>query len=296
MSHNAADTGGRGKGIVHGMSLSTAFGFLAGIGLFIWSIWLSTDNWIIFVNWPSVVMVFGGTFAATFVSFEARYVWQALRLTGTIFLNHRINRAVLHQEVGRVIRWGYIVQRLGMPALEADAHAVRRSEPLTGFGIDLVVTGYSGKEVRETLANTIEASFQRATVPADILRSMAGTAPAFGMIGTVVGLVIMLDSMASNPERLGPGMAVALITTLYGILFARLILLPTASKIQQREEIQRFRNYLLAEGLALLAERKSPRYIQDRMNSHLDPALHFDIDRQMRMPPAAAKAEIRATP
>lgn len=278
------------------MSLSTALGFLAGIGLFVLSIRLSTDQWIIFLNWPSAVMVVGGTFAATFVSFEPRYVWQALRLTGAIFLSHKVNRSLLQQEVGRVIRWGYIVQRLGMPALEADARATRGAEPLVGFGIDLVVSGYSGREVRDILGNSIEAAFQRATVPADILRSMAGTAPAFGMIGTVVGLVIMLDGMASNPERLGPGMAVALITTLYGILLSRLMLQPTANKIQQREEIERFRNYLLAEGLALLAERKSPRYIQDRMNSYLDPALHFDIDRQMRVPPVAShgKAEARA--
>jgi chemotaxis protein MotA len=63
---------------------------------------------------------------------------------------------------------------------------------------------------------------------------------------------------------------------------ARLIFIPVASKVQQREEILRFRNYLVAEGLALLAERKSPRYIQDRMNSYLDPSLHFNIDKHMK--------------
>jgi chemotaxis protein MotA len=77
---------------------------------------------------------------------------------------------------------------------------------------------------------------------------------------------------------LGPGLAVALLTTLYGVLFARLIYLPAASKIMQREQIVRFRNYLVAEGLILMADRKSPRYIQDKMNSYLDPAIHFNID------------------
>jgi chemotaxis protein MotA len=89
----------------------------------------------------------------------------------------------------------------------------------------------------------------------------------------------MLDKMGDDPSQLGPGMAVALITTLYGVLFSRLILLPAANKVQQREEIVRFRNYLVAEGLALLAERKSPRYIQDRMNAFLDPSIHFSIDK-----------------
>jgi chemotaxis protein MotA len=107
---------------------------------------------------------------------------------------------------------------------------------------------------------------------------MAEAAPAFGMIGTLVGLVIMLDNMGGDPGGLGKGLAVALLTTLYGVLFARIILLPAATKILQREQIIRFRNYLVAEGLALLADKKSPRYIQDKMNSFLDPSLHFNID------------------
>ncbi|KAF0112906.1 MAG: chemotaxis protein MotA, partial [Rhodospirillaceae bacterium] len=148
--------------------------------------------------------------------------------------------------------------------------------------VDLVISGYTGAEVREILANTVETTFQRATVSADILRNMANTAPAFGMIGTLVGLIIMLGTMVSDPSKIGPGMAVALVTTLYGTLLQRLVFMPTASKVQQREEIVRFRNYLVAEGLALLAERKSPRYIQDKMNSYLDPVLHFNIERHMK--------------
>ena len=106
--------------------------------------------------------------------------------------------------------------------------------------------------------------------------------PAFGMIGTLVGLIIMLQQMGEDPTQLGVGLALALITTLYGVLFARLVFIPAASKIQQREEIVRFRNYLVAEGLSLLAERRSPRYIQDKMNSYLDPAIHFSIDKMRR--------------
>jgi chemotaxis protein MotA len=109
---------------------------------------------------------------------------------------------------------------------------------------------------------------------------MASTCPAFGMIGTLVGLVIMLDNM-EDPSAIGPGLAVALITTLYGVLFSRLIFLPAALKIQQREEIGRFRNYLVTEGLSMLADRRGPRYIQDRMNSYLDPSIHFQIDQQI---------------
>jgi Flagellar motor component len=101
------------------------------------------------------------------------------------------------------------------------------------------------------------------------------------MIGTLVGLVIMLGNL-SDPAAFRPSLSIALITTLYCVMFARLLFIPAGSKVQQREDIVRFRNYLVAEGLVLLAEQKSPRYIQDRMNSFLDPAIHFDIDTQMK--------------
>ena len=146
----------------------------------------------------------------------------------------------------------------------------------------MVVSGYTGDEVREILTNTIETTYGRNTVQVNILNAMAAASPAFGMIGTLVGLIIMLDGMGGDPSQLGAGLAVALLTTLYGVIFARLVFMPAATKIMQREQIVRFRNFLVAEGLALLADRKSPRFIQDKMNSFLDPAIHFNIDKMKR--------------
>ena len=145
----------------------------------------------------------------------------------------------------------------------------------------MVVSGYTGEEVRDILTTTIETTFGRNTVQASILKQMGAISPAFGMIGTLVGLVIMLGNL-DDPAALGPSLSIALITTLYGVLFARLIFIPAATKVQQREEIVRFRNYLVAEGLSLLAEQRSPRYIQDKMNSYLDPAIHFNIDKMKK--------------
>lgn len=264
------------------MSLTTIIGFVASILLFIGSVFLATDNYLAFLDLPSFIMVIGGTFASTFIAYEPRYVFQAFRLLLAIFFAPKIGREVLQGEVGRCIRWGYIVQRGGMAGLEADAKNLQKQDPFLGFAVNLVISAYSGPEVRQILATSINSAFHRATVPAEILRNMAGTAPAFGMIGTLIGLIIMLGQMGADPAALGPGMAVALITTLYGVLLPRLVLLPAASKIQQRQEIIRFRNTLVAEGLALLAERKNPRFIQDAMNSYLDYSLHFDIDKMKK--------------
>jgi chemotaxis protein MotA len=264
------------------MSFTTLVGLLAAFGLFIGSIMMSTDNFLIFLSLSSLLMVVGGTLAATFISYEPRYVMLSLKLIWRILFSPKVGRNVLKSEVGRIIRWAYTVQKSGPPALEAEAKKAVRGDKFLKFGVEMVISGYTGEEVREILTNAIESTFGRNTVQVDILRNMGGAAPAFGMIGTLVGLIIMLDNLGGDPTELGAGLAVALLTTLYGVLFARIVFMPAATKIQQREEIVRFRNYLIAEGLSLLADKKNPRYIADRMNSFLDPAIHFNIDKMKR--------------
>ncbi len=264
------------------MSFGTLVGLLVALGLFLGAIFISTDNWYIFFSGASFILVVGGTLASTFISYEPRYVLLSLKLLYRIFMSSKIGRNLLKTEVGRIIKWSYTVQKKGLPALEIETQKAVRGDKFLKFGIDMVVSGYTGEEVRQILTNTIDTTYARNTVQVSILRNMAASAPAFGMIGTLIGLIIMLDSMGGDPSMLGKGLAVALLTTLYGVLFARLILSPVADKVQQREQIVRFRNFLVAEGLSLLAERRSPRYIQDRMNSFLDPSLHFNIDKMRK--------------
>lgn len=252
------------------------------MGLFLGAIVTATDNYAIFLSGASFVMVAGGTLASTFISYEPRYVMLSLKLIMRIVVSPSIGRNVLKNEVGRVIRWAYTVQKNGVPALEQEAKKAVRGDKFLKFGVDMVISGYSGEEVRDIMTTTVETTFGRNTVQVDILKNMAGAAPAFGMIGTLVGLIIMLDNMGGDPSALGGGLAVALLTTLYGVMFARILFLPAATKIMQREQIIRFRNHLVAEGLALLADKKSPRYIQDKMNSYLDPSIHFNIDKMRR--------------
>ena len=263
------------------MSLGTILGFIGTWALIIGSIVISTSNWGVFINAPSFLMVIGGTVACLFIGYEAKSAVDTLKAMTSIFFTHKQSQANLKNEVGRVIRWGYIVQKNGLQGLETDAEGVAQKDMFLGFGIDLVVTGYTGDEIRDILEATVEAMFERGKQKVDMLRDMGGNAPAYGMIGTLIGLIIMLGNMGGDPSAIGPGMAVALITTLYGILFARVILIPSAAKLKQREDGTKFKNYLITEGLVLLAERKSPRYIQDKMNSYLDPKDHYSIDRDM---------------
>ncbi len=264
------------------MSVATILGFFGAFGLFAWAILLQTSNLTLFISFTSFLLVFGGTLAATFISYEPRYVLLSLKLIWKIIFTPKMGRDMLKSEVGRVIKWAYIVQKNGIPALEAESKKAVRGDRFLRFGIEMVLSGYTGAEVREILENTIETTFGRNTVQVNILKAMASASPAFGMIGTLIGLVVMLDGMGGDPSQLGKGLAVALITTLYGVMFSRMIFMPAAAKFMQREQIIRFRNYLICEGLALLADNKSPRYIQDKMNSYLDPAIHFNIDKMKK--------------
>jgi chemotaxis protein MotA len=274
------------------MSLNTFVAALLGFGLFIGAIALSTDNYIVFVSLAAMILVLGGTLASTFISYEFQYVLDGLRGILRAFKIDRRGRTRLNAEVGRVIRWAYLVQKDGIISLDAEAKKTPGWDGgFLGFGVELITTGYNGEKVQSILGNVIESTYERNMVGAQVLRSMAVASPAFGMVGTLIGLIIMLDNMGDDPSQIGAGLAVALVTTLYGIMLARLIFAPAAAKLQQREEIFRFRNYMIVEGLSMLADEASPRHIQDHMNSYLDPTIRYDIDRQLKGRGGAASAK-----
>ncbi len=263
------------------VSRGSLFGFIGGWILVAISIRLSTEQVGIFLDLASLVIVLFGSYAAMFIGFEAKDVFYSNKLLLSIFRQHQDTNLSYKNEVGRIVRWAYIVQKNGLQGLETDATTSVGNDPFLKYGVDLVITGYTGAEVREILKESAFSSYQRETQHIEVLKQLGAYTPAFGMVGTLIGLIVMLGSMGSDPDSIGTGMAVALITTLYGILFARLIFMPAAVKMTQRADNSLFRNLLLVESLVLLAERKSPRYIQDKVNAFLDPSQHFLIDRDM---------------
>lgn len=273
------------------MSLPTLVGFLVGSLLFIAAVLLTAPNVLTFLNLPSLLIVVGGTVAAAFVSFEARYVGLAFREIWRLFLAPAASRTDLPKLTERIAGWGLTVKKTGVAGLEREIALSNDPDPFQRYGAELLLAGYPAEEVREMLEDTLESTFERETVPAAVLRSMASAAPAFGMVGTLVGLIAMLESMGGDAGSIGAGLAVALVTTLYGVLFARLVLTPAASKCQQRHEILRFRNRLVCEGFVMLAEKRTPQYIADRLNGLLDPRIRFDRRASRTAgPPAPAPA------
>ena len=264
------------------MSLASVLAFLAGIGVVVGSVFASTNHPMAFVDLPSIIIVGGGTFVTLFISYEFKDAVAALKYMLTSFRRHADSENSLKDEIGRIVRWAYIVQKNGLQGLENEiTDTLREDNPFLAYGADLVITGYTGAEIRQILEHTLEAQSERDRRPTDAIKKMGGDSPAFGMLGTLIGLIIMLGSMAGDPSAIGPSMAVALITTFYGIILARIVFIPLSTKLAARNDVTMFKNIMQMEGLVLLAERKSPRYIQDKINSFVDTDEQFLIDRDM---------------
>jgi chemotaxis protein MotA len=268
------------------MSPASLLGVIFGLGLTLLAIFISTSNPLIYFDSASALMVLGGSIAAAFMGYQSNYVMTAFKAIWWMFHKPKSTREGLNAEIMRLVKWSYLVQQRGVPALENEIKGVNANDPLIKYCMELVITNHPPADLRAMMTMAVEAEFERKTIPVQILKGMASNAPAFGMIGTLVGLIAVLESMGAGIDSLtaviGQGMALALITTLYGVFLARLVFLPAANKLLQKEESERFRNLMMVEGLTLLADKRSPRYMQDRLNSYLDPNIHFNIDKQLR--------------
>ncbi len=265
------------------MSKSSLFGLILGWGIVFISIRLATPDMLMFWDLNSFLLVIIGPYFSMLMAYSGSDVHAANKSWLGIFKNRKIDAVSYKDEVGRFVRWAYITQKNGLQGLENDAmSSVGDDDPFLKYGVELVISGYTGAEVREILKESAFSSYQRSGKPAEILTNIGAYAPAFGMAGTLIGLVVMLGNMGADPASIGTGMAVALITTFYGVMSARLIYLPAGIKLSARNDEELFRNLLITESLVLLAERKSPRYIQDKLNAFIDPSQHFLIDRDMQ--------------
>lgn len=275
--------------MVQQISIATVVGTLFGFLLVLGAIAHGTENYWSFLSVEGGLIVIGGSIANAFMSFQANYVMQAFGAMGNMLRKPVATREGLNSEILRLIRWAFLVHNKGLAGLEGEI-GTKIKEPLMRYGMELVITGYSADVIRSMMTTAVESEYERRITPVTVLKNMAGTAPAFGMVGTLVGMVIMLQNIQADMSQIGGGLAIALLATLYGILFARLICLPAADKLQQKEEIMRFRNFMMVEGMTLLAEKQTPRYMQDKLNSFLDPNIHFSLDEQLKIEPGMRKA------
>jgi len=239
-------------------------------------------GYISFLNLEGLIIVVGGSIANAYLSYHRDDVQKAFDVIRDMLKKTHAVGDNLHRDIMQLIMWSYVVQQRDFIGLEKES-AKKINDPMMRYGMDLVVTGYHPDKIREMMKTVSEAEFERRCTPVTVLRNMAATAPAFGMVGTLIGMVMLLGSAGGDLIAIESGLGVAMLSTLYGILVARLVCLPAADKLLQREEKENFRNYMITEGLAMLAEKQKPFYMQDRLNSFLEPAKHLDLNHYMHM-------------
>ncbi len=229
-------------------------------------------------NIEGLLIVVGGVIAAAYMSYGPDDVKTALETIKTMFSERRAVQEDLSRDMMAIIYCARLLKEKGMRSLETVIAKSGLTDPFVKYGLNMAVSEYPPEDVREMMETAIEATYERESLPVDVLQSMASHAPAFGMVGTLVGMVILLSNFNGDMSSMGSSLGVAFLSTLYGVLSARMVYMPAASKLRQEVERRRFRNYLITEGIVMLTSEKTPMYIQDRLNSFLRPEAHNYIN------------------
>jgi len=229
-----------------------------------------------FFSIEGLAIVVGGTVANAYLSYDRADVREAFNTIYNMLEKNPPRHQKLHDDILQFIKWSYVLQNRDLIGLERATANVK--EPFLRYGLDLVITGYSATQIRPMMHTVADAEFERLCTPVTVLRNMAATAPAFGMVGTLIGMVMLLQNVGADVQGIGDGLGIAMLATLYGLLISRLVCLPAADKLLHRQENELFRSYMLSEALAILSDKQSSFYMQDKLNSFLSPAKHFALD------------------
>ncbi len=242
------------------MDKATLLGLIAGISIIGSAILLGSSPGVFF-NLPALMIVAGGTLAATFIKFPLAHVLNALKVAGNAFVRQDDKPLELIEKTKQLAA---LARKRGMLALEDE----EVNNAFYQKGIQLCVDGMPPDLVQKILREDMEITAERHSIGQRIFRSLGDSAPAFGMIGTLVGLVQMLVNL-DDPAAIGPAMAVALLTTLYGAMFAQLVALPIADKLEMRQITEQTNQQLIIEGIHCIQQGYNPRVIEELLTAYL---------------------------
>lgn len=244
------------------MDIATIIGLLMGIGLVLGSI-LMGGSLLPFVNVPSLMITVGGSIAALLINFSLETVLGTFNVVKKCFL---VKVPGTNTTIEQFARLATIARRDGLIALEPEIEQL--DDDFMVRGLEMVIGGVAKEEVVSVLETEIACIEQRHQQGKKIIDATAAAAPAFGMIGTLIGLVQMLRSL-DDPSQIGIGMATALLTTLYGALIANLFCLPLSGKLEARSKEEVMLRELMLSGLVSLADGHPPRAVRDRLVAFL---------------------------
>lgn len=239
-------------------------GLIAGFIMIIWSIKMAGDK-VSFIDIPSVMITFGGSFCALLISFPFKMIIKIPSILKLLLISpkdDRVSLIMLFSELSKKARQN------GLLSLEDDINEAD-NELLTS-GLQMVVDGVEPDRIREILELDLDSIERRHRIGQEVFSKWGELAPGYGMIGTLIGLIIMLAEL-DDPSTIGSGMATALITTFYGSLAANLIFLPIASNLKCQTDEEIFTGELIIDGILEIQAGSNPRILEERLETYLSP-------------------------
>ena len=262
------------------MDIATIVGLLLATGLVLGSIFIGGGLGP-FINVPSLMITVGGSFAAVLINFSLKKTLTTFSVVKNCFF---FKLPTPNEIIDQFRDYATTARRDGLLALETVMEDI--TDPFLKRGMEQVVGGTSREELAEGLENEVDQIDQRHSQGKKIIDAIAAAAPAFGMIGTLIGLVQMLNKL-DDPSQIGGGMAVALLTTLYGAVIANVFCVPLAGKLESRAHEETMVRELMITGLVSLVEGHAPRAVEERLQAYLAPK-NRGSDEQETAPAQAA--------
>lgn len=247
------------------MDLGTIFGLIGTWLLILWAMLLG-GSLIYFLDIPSVVMVCGGTITVVFACFPPRIVTGMFKTIAKAFF-HKPESA--EKLVKDLVSYAEIARRDGILSLENTTKDIENEFIVRG--IQMAVDGSDPELIEQIMESELDNLIERHTLGKATLDAVGKYAPAFGMIGTLVGLVIMLQNM-DDPSKIGPGMAVALLTTMYGAIIANAFALPLADRLAQRSAEEVMLKTIIVKGVMAIQSGDNPRVVEQKLKTYLPPS------------------------
>jgi chemotaxis protein MotA len=247
------------------MDIATIIGLVLGISLVLGSIVIGGGGIGPFINYPSLMITVGGSVAALLINFPLNIVLSVFGVIKNCFTTKLLTPS---EVIDQFKELAAVARRDGLLALES--HAAEVSDGFLKRGLEMVIGGTSKEDIQSVLETEVNYVEERHRTGRKILDNLGAAAPAFGMVGTLIGLVQMLRTL-DDPSQIGGGMATALLTTLYGALIANLFCIPLAGKLETRSKEEVMVRELMIAGLVSLVEGQTPRTIQERLMAFLSP-------------------------
>src|ERR1700704_3303452 len=259
------------------MDITTLLGLIAG-GIVLTTLILMGGDFRMFYDIHAVIIIFGGSFAATPIRFPMSAMFQGLPLGAKFaFTLSSLSARDLVDELARIAE---IARKQGPVGLEK----VETDEPFLAKGIRYVADGYDLEFIRDNLERDRDNFLMHLDEGGKIYRAIGDCAPAFGMIGTLIGMVQMFANM-TDPSKLGPLMAVALLATFYGAALANLLCLPIADKLHLKLVDEEINRTLIIDGVLMIRDSKSPALVREMLIAYL-PEKHRHSEEEAETVPA----------